>query len=244
MMFLIFLWKINQKIGGKEINMFIADNEWCFIHIPKTSGTNLMHIFPDERAIKYGENEYWEEFWQGSNLKILLPFISSIRDCNIVKHAPLHFWESVGVVNDHKIFTIVRNPYTRFLSWYHEMNRIVDFFKLPFTNVSFEKFIELDYIAFLLNQLPHKAFTNQTNQVDYLIDRTGNIRVDKVYKMETDLDQLERDFNLSDIHKHKINFLNYNRNYDEVYTDKLVEWVQTNFKKDFEYFGYNSNPFW
>lgn len=224
--------------------MFIADNEWCFIHIPKTSGTNLMHVFPDERCVKYGENEYWNEFWSDTNLQILLPFIKSIQGCNIVKHAPLYFWEEVEVITNHKIFTIVRNPYTRFLSWYYEMNRIVEFFKLPFTNVSFEQFVEFKYINLLLNQLPHKVFTNQTNQVDYLIDKTGQIRVNRVYKMETDLEQIEKDFNITDINTHKINFLNYDRNYAKVYTPKMIDWVQSHFQKDFEYFDYDKKPFW
>lgn len=224
--------------------MFIADDEWCFIHIPKTSGTNLMHVFPDERCVKYGENEYWNEFWSGTNLQILLPFIDPIKGCNIVKHAPLYFWEEVGVVTNHKIFTIVRNPYTRFLSWYHEMNRIVEFFNLPFVNISFEQFIEFKYVDVLMRQLPHKAFTNKTNQVDYLVDKTGKIRVDKVYKMETDLDQIEDDFGITNINTFKINFLNYNRNYAEVYTPKMIDWVQQNFQKDFEYFNYSNKPFW
>jgi hypothetical protein len=224
--------------------MFIADNEWCFIHIPKTSGTNLMHVFPDERCIKYGENEHWNEFWSDTNLQILLPFLGPIKGCNIVKHAPLYFWEEIGVVTDQKVFTIVRNPYTRFLSWYHEMNRIVEFFNLPFVNVSFEQFIESKYINVLLNQLPHKVFTNKTNQVDYLVDKTGRIRVDKVYKMETDLEQIENDFNITDINTFKINFLNYDRDYAKVYTPKMIDWVQQNFQKDFEYFGYNNKPFW
>ena len=203
-----------------------------------------MHIFPNERCVKYGGNEYWDEFWSSANLQILLPFINQIKGCNIVKHAPLYFWEDVGVVTDQKIFTIVRNPYTRFLSWYHEMNRIVDFFKLPFTNVSFEKFVESKYINLLLNQLPHKVFTNKTNQVDYLIDKTGKIRVDRIYRMETDLNKIEEDFNITDIHTFKINYLNYNRNYSEVYTPKMIDWVQKNFQKDFDYFDYDINPFW
>ena len=121
--------------------MILIDNEWCFIHIPKTSGTNLMHVFPEERCIKYVGNKYWNEFWSNTNFQTLSPFINQIKDSDIVKHAPLNFWEEIGVITHHKVFTIVRNPYTRFLSWYHEMNRIVNIFDLPFTNISFEEFI-------------------------------------------------------------------------------------------------------
>ena len=224
--------------------MILIDDEWCFIHIPKTSGTNLRYVFPQERCVKYGGNQYWDEFWSNTNSEILSSFTNQIKECNIVKHAPLHFWEENGVVKNHKVFTIVRNPYTRFLSWYHEINRIVNIFNLPFTNVSFEEFTKSKYINLLLNQLPYKSFTNKTNQVDYLIDKSGKIHVDRIYKMETDLDKIELDFNISDIHKHKINFLSYNKNYAEVYNSKTIDWVQENFQKDFDYFNYNIDPFW
>jgi len=224
--------------------MILIDDEWCFIHIPKTSGTNLRCVFPQERCVKYGGNQYWDEFWSNTNSEILSSFTNQIKGCNIVKHAPLHFWEENGVVMNHKVFTIVRNPYTRFLSWYHEINRIVNIFNLPFTNVSFEEFTKSKYINLLLNQLPYKSFTNKTNQVDYLIDKSGKIHVDRIYKMETDLDKIELDFNISDIHKHRINFLSYNKNYAEVYNSKTIDWVQENFQKDFDYFNYNIDPFW
>ena len=42
--------------------MIIIDNEWSFIHAPKTSGTNFTLCFPDDRIIKYTGNQLWDEF--------------------------------------------------------------------------------------------------------------------------------------------------------------------------------------
>ena len=44
--------------------MIIIDNEWSFIHAPKTSGTNFTLCFPDDRIIKYTGNQLWDEFWE------------------------------------------------------------------------------------------------------------------------------------------------------------------------------------
>jgi hypothetical protein len=61
--------------------------------------------------------------------------------------------------------------------------------------------------------------------------------------METDLENLRQDFNLQDISANH-NRANYNRNYANLYTDELIEFVQKTYKRDFEYFEYDINPFW
>jgi hypothetical protein len=222
--------------------MFILDNEWCFIHIPKTSGTNLTLIVPDDRAKKYQHNELWYKFWK-NNLNDLRQMpkdqIKEIKDdLNIVKHAPLKFWQEEKIIQNHKIFTIVRNPYTRFISWHNEATRDIG------RQISVENFISDDYCNNLLKKIPYNCLSNKTNQIDYFIDISGNIRIDKFYKLETELENLEKDFNLKDINTYKYNSYQYNKNYKEIYTDRLINWVQKTFERDFEYFKYNTKPFW
>ena len=81
----------------------------------------------------------------------------------------------------------------------------------------------------------------KTKQVDYLKDTDGNIKVDRFYKMETDISQLASDFGLVGIND---NFENRSVNYSEIYTDSSIEYVKETYKDDFEYFGYDTNPFW
>ena len=34
------------------------------------------------------------------------------------------------------------------------------------------------------------------------------------------------------------------RVYKNIFTDKIISWVQDNYKRDFDYFNYNLEPFW
>jgi hypothetical protein len=220
--------------------MILIDNEWCFIHIPKTSGTNLTKIFPDERSIKYDGNELWDLFLSDNCDYFSALEKYGIPKINAIQHAPVHFWEKNNIIdNNYKIFTIVRNPYTRIVSLYNEIKRWVK--KIDF---SFEKFILNEKINNFFKLIFHDQFSINTNQLDFFIDCNKNIRLDKFYKLETDLKNIEIDFNIKNINTYKYNSYNYNKNYSEIFTDELIDWVQQNFKKDFEYFNYNINPFW
>ena len=96
--------------------MIIIDNEWSFIHAPKTSGTNFTLCFPNDRIKKYTGNQLWDEFWEKKSPEFVINLKEKI---NVVKHAPLLFWQKQNIVKHHKIFTIVRNPYTRLLSFFN-----------------------------------------------------------------------------------------------------------------------------
>lgn len=223
--------------------MFILDNKWCFLHIPKTSGTNLSSIVPSERVKKYEGNIMWDQFWKTDPNGSKLPpdYISKFIKGRfvIVSHAPLLFWENQKIINnEHKIFTIVRNPYTRFLSWFNEVKRTTKF------NMTFDEFIFDEYYEKLLKIVPYNCFSNKINQIDYFLDSSNKIRLDRYYKFESDLVDLQKDFSLNDINRCKYNSFLYYDNYEDIYNEKSIEWIQKTFKRDFEYFNYDINPFW
>jgi len=62
--------------------------------------------------------------------------------------------------------------------------------------------------------------------------------------METEMETLEKDLSLTNINKFKFNRGYYDRKYSKLYTDELIEFVQNHYKKDFDYFGYDKEPFW
>ena len=227
--------------------MMLIDNEWCFIHIPKTSGTNLRKSFSSDRAIKYNDHQFWNEFWYDSKLaqipsfKELVNNQMSDENAGIIKHAPLHFWEKVGVVKNQKIFTIVRNPYTIFLSRFHELKRIIENSMLSMLpiNLTLKSMTYDDMIT-----LPFNVCGNKMNQIDYLVDKNNNIRVDRIYKMETDQNKIEIDFNIKNLNENKYNHYNYDRNYKEIFDESIINWIQKTFKRDFDYLNYSINPFW
>ena len=215
--------------------MIIIENEWCFIHIPKTSGTNFSNCFSDDRVVKYNHNELWNEFW-GDNQ---LPNYFDLKDINIVKHAPLSFWQRNNIVTHHKIFTIVRNPYTRLLSFFNEFKR-----DLNIPSLSLSQFIEHGLIRRALNNIPYNVFSLNTNQLDYCRSIDGNLLLHKFFKMETEITQLQNFFNTSDLNEYKYNSFEYDRDYKNIFTDEIIYWVQKTYKEDFNFFGYNINPFW
>tara|TARA_Y100001958_G_C21146811_1_gene484013 strand:- start:99 stop:752 length:654 start_codon:yes stop_codon:yes gene_type:complete len=216
--------------------MIIIDNEWSFIHAPKTSGTNFTLCFPDNRIIKYTGNQFWDEFWQQKSPE----FAINIREkINVVKHAPLSFWQKQNIVTHHKIFTIVRNPYTRLVSFFNEFKRDMN---IP--HLTLNEFITNSDICEGLKMIPYNIFSLNMNQLDFFLSIDNHISLDKFYKMEDELEKVEKFFNIKDINLHKHNSSCYDRNYKDIFTDEIISWVQMNYKKDFDYFNYNLDPFW
>ena len=216
--------------------MIIIDNNWCFIHIPKTSGTNFTLCFPNDRIKKYTGNQLWDEFWEKKSPEFV---INVKEEINVVKHAPLLFWQKQNIVKHHKIFTIVRNPYTRLLSFFNEFKRDLN---LPY--LSLKEFITNSEISQGLESIPYEIFSLKTNQIDFFLSIDNYISLNKFYKMECELEKVEKFFNISDINLHKHNSFEYDRNYKHIFTDDIISWVQETYKKDFNFFGYDFDPFW
>ena len=90
------------------------------------------------------------------------------------------------IVTHHKIFTIVRNPYTRLLSFFNEFKRDLDI-----STLSLKEFIENDSIQEGLNNVPYNIYSLKTNQLDNFRSIDGSLILHKFFKMETDITQLQ-----------------------------------------------------
>jgi len=245
----------------------LIDHKTIFIHIPKTSGTNFKKIvqqyYSGEYFIfsknfrdhndpivsifleKYSKKEHqqipeefksispedWNSIFEVMKQEILL---------SQVQHAALWVWQKSGMYNEEKVVTISRNPYTKFISHYYAslyfLNQYFDFLTPSPT-----EFIKNQKLNFFIKMDPGSYLTRQ---IDYLIDETNQIRCDRFYKMEQDLDTLHKDFDLMNINNVKHNTSQYARNYKSLYSDELIQFVQKYYKQDFDYFGYDIDPFW
>ena len=243
-------------------------NDKIFIHIPKTSGTN----FRTNVIETYSPNDYSNyslDYKQFGNLnsnqidrikqistetvddileyKHILPYVcipkSEISRVYhyFIKHLPLNVWEKYSIYKNQSVFTIVRNPYTKFVSHYENTIENLKLF-FNFEKPTLKQFINSGNINSIVSKLGHVYY--QLNQVDYLTNLSGNIVCDKFYKMETDQENISIDFNLPNLNKSKINQREYNQDYSNLYDDELINWVQETYKRDFEYFSYDINPFW
>jgi hypothetical protein len=246
--------------------MILLDDK-IFIHIPKTSGTNFRnnvintYSSNDYSNYSFGDNQFGN---LNSNEIDRVKQISTetIDDISIkhkeeyicipkseiskvyyyhIKHLPLNVWEKYSIYKNQSVFTIVRNPYTKFISHYENT---IDNLKLffNFDKPTLKKFIYSENINSIVSKIGGEDY--KLNQVDYLTNTSGDIVCDKFYKMETDQENISIDFDLPNLNKLKINQKNYNRDYSNLYDDELINWVQETYKRDFEYFSYDINPFW
>ena len=224
--------------------MIIIDDKWCFIHIPKTSGTNFRRCLIGDNIVSYHHNELWGEFWGDTQLPMPGMEHFDIQYITPVKHAPLSFWQRNNVITHHKIFTIVRNPYTRLLSFFNEFKRDLIGCVPNITSLSLQQFINDDLVQQRLDYVPYNIFSLKTNQLDYFYSIDGKLILHKFFKMETEIDQLQKFFNASDLNKKKYNSASYDRDYKNIFTDEIISWVQDTYKRDFDYFNYSLEPFW
>lgn len=235
----------------------LLSDGWMYIHIPRTSGANFKQIVSQYYKGEY--NIFSKSFddidapivsilWENVYNKYVKTGEVSVYRFNLgkrnllfeVQHAPLWAWQKVEMYNDEKIMTIVRNPYTKFISHYYASLYFLDRF-FEFKSPSPTEFVKHENINRILEFAPANYLVKQ---VDYIKDINGNIKCDKIYKMETDLKILESDFKLKNIDKFKYNKADYIRDYKNLYTDELIQFVQERYKEDFEYFEYDKEPFW
>lgn len=225
--------------------MFIVNREWLYIHIPKTSGTNLKHLFLhsdnhifENVYIKFKAYDYWcSNITKNKNFEFLNEYYS------LNEHIPLNVYEKVFDCSKLKIFTIVRNPYSWAVSSYHYIMKNFPFELFPEVkkDISFKEFFYHKYFSDIQYSFPINL---SANQCDFLINSNGEIGCDKIYKMEDELQQLGQDFGLKNILTTKSNVGDYDRDYSKYYDDEMIEKVREIYKKDFETFNYSKDPFW
>lgn len=159
--------------------------------------------------------------------------ISSLNgvECQSVSHQPVGKFEDVGGYN---IFTVVRNPFTRFASSYYHYCR-------KHRSVEVETFIksiyDFDYFYF-----PQSYFLLQGKTDEKMVSticRYENYKKDvteflKSVNVNIDLQHLNR-HPMYDIHPN----LNQYKFYKTLYrNDWVIEWVVNKYKSDFKLFGY------
>ena len=210
-----------------------------FIHIPKCSGTYISKLLEMENN----------------------NFLYSLGNCHILgrtlQHYPLNM--IINVINTYNImnnlniniinyyiFTIIRNPYIRFMSAYNQYpHRCNKKFSEMINNMNITEFAV--YLKNKVNKegydfFKYGAFHQFEPMIYYIKDfEKYNIKIDFI-KMEEDYnDKIE---NLCMIHSfnYNNNIVNNNTtniNYLDIFKNKLlIECINEIYKKDFEFFKY------
>lgn len=187
-----------MNILGKEYNGVLH------IHIPKTAGSSIIKILQDNNL------DNWKRGYPRH-------------------HDPYFYMQKENNIDD-KVFSfaVVRNPYTRTYSSYHQYN------KANKTNISFMEY---------LNNILEKKISEISPLLHlpmawYITDAQNNIQVTKVYRFEN-IKELEQDLNWELDFYHIGNYTK--EMYIEEYTDVAIDIVRKFYALDFSIFGYSTD---
>jgi hypothetical protein len=194
--------------------MYFKNNKICFIHIPRTSGTNFEHIlgFHDHKV--WRTPNYENLFGFDKNNKIMLQHATYSEILNIN-----------STFLDNTIVTIVRHPYTR-------VHSLFKYFKKHEKIDDFLDFLENGRIQSYFYQPQYKFIYNNNSII--------NCDILKFEHFTEDFNAFKKKYNL-DI---KINFNEkLQKNKFEKITNSLTnqqkQRIKNLYKKDFELFNYD-----
>jgi hypothetical protein len=188
-------------IDGKEYDKLM------FVHIPKTAGTSILNVLKDKGLDPWDRRSV--EYPRG--------------------HLPLVLLKQQNAVAESVFsFAVVRNPYTRTYSCFHQFN------KTNKTSISFTEYLK----NIQRNNISRITPLLHLPQYLYVINEHGVISTDKLYRFE-DLSKLQNDFGL------ELGFDNPGKYvielYNKDYTNEAIDLVQKIYKSDFERFEYSKD---
>lgn len=174
-----------------------------FIHIKKNAGTSVY---------KWLRKNGIDFVCGGSN--------DSFRIFN--QHVPAKNYRN----EDSWKFCVVRNPYSRVVSFYNWYQRLP-----KHRNISFEEFVKLDHKTGRANDVWNL-------QKNYIVDDDGTDLIDKIFYFENIENEIKEHFEITD----KFPYLNKSTigNYRDYYNDTIRDTVYRRLKADFEYLGYRT----
>lgn len=228
--------------------MLLIPEKTIFVHIPKTGGSSVEEFIMNHYG--YERNECLLVHGFGIDLSInesdLIPYpVMHYRLKTILKIANSN---KCVVDNSWTIFSIVRNPYTKFLS---------ELFFQPFTNFKYNyhmlpdnaKGMYLDScIDGYFNHPAKDNYHSYHSLEQYKFFENVNVNY-QIFKFEEGLENIVKKlgFEVKDKFPHLLDMpsiLNLPKpNYSKMFTPYLIETINTKYKKDFEIFGYDMlNP--
>lgn len=185
--------------------MIYTDN-WAFIHIPKTSGYNFR-----KNALS-------------SLSDVRQPYDLDNPNPKIYRNAHNPYWYFEDLISDKFVFSIVRNPYSRMVSYYKIAKRLGS--------------DDCETMESWFNHKPdaNRIWNHRTTQRQFLTARDGSV-IANTYKMESDLHILEKRLGFKFTHT-KMNAAPDPYDWKDYMTPYVKSEIERVFKDDFELFSY------
>ena len=264
----------NYKIFPPPLNLLVDEHKKiAFLNMPKVAGTSLMRTLLESETMRQDfdrtRNKHKEIPRLGRiNWLIADPEASSFFPINmkIVRHHP-EGWRLIGQdkdsgwanknispdeINSYFIFTFVRNPFSRLVSFFQQkykyesstleggryeitLPKHIPFFWL-FEVSSFSD------LVFKVSRLPdfNSEEHHAPQQIKMDTMKANGMNIDFIGKYETlqkDFEPLKRRFDLLPLEHHNKS-TGEKENWRDYYTAKTAKMIYKRFRKDFEMFGY------
>ena len=207
---LVFIY-IYLKLSKKD--KFTQNNkELLYVHIPKTGGTSI------------------EDSLQKHDIDVGR-FKSSMKNVELINNVKCEYWhippKNMKIsFNDYNVFTVIRNPYKRFISEYKHKHRAVEYDDI-------NKFA----LALKKNPNPYKHNCHIIPQIEYLYDKDGEF-VHNILRLEyikDDFNELKNKYKLDE----NIELLHNNQHTDDKGTkmnQDTINFINEYYKEDFDLF--------
>jgi hypothetical protein len=209
-----------------------------FIWIPKSAGTSMFAAFEQHGGQKLISVDDIQKYFKQRGVVTFghLNVVRLVEDGLVTRE----FFEKAFK------FTIVRNPFDRAVSLFEYLKRLG---YLPKTT-NFEIFCAfLEQKAFEKVELTnHDGLSQLNSQVTWLLDASGKLMADKVYRFENLSEEWPAIWQRVVGRKNAPNLSALNqserRASAEYYTDKTIRIVRQVYAKDFELLDYSPEPSW
>jgi len=203
--------------------MIIKNKNILFVHIPKTGGQSIAKFFYEELGYTWNpKNKNKEEFLFLTNYDRHLP------GPEVLVHMTAREYVDLGYVSEYNYnlffkFSVVRNPYDKFLSAF-KFNKVYE-------KYSIDEFVDNfpdDTLTDLYRHFAPQSF--------YIFDHDNNYLVDKILYFENLNEDFEKyiktPFNLKN-NLSKVNKTKYKKKNKISLTKKAIEFINNYYEKDF-----------
>ena len=211
LLILLVLIYLYLKLSKKD-NFTQHNKELLYVHIPKTGGTSI------------------EDSLQKHDINVGR-FKSSMKNVELINNVKCAYWhippKNMKIsFNDYNVFTVIRNPYQRFISEYKHKHRPVEYDDI-------NKFA----LALQKDSNPYKHNCHILPQVEYLYDKDGEF-VHNILRLEyikDDFNELKNKYKLDE----NIELLHNNQHTDDKGTkmnQDTINFINEYYKEDFDLF--------
>ena len=228
--------------------MILSKEKLIYIHVPKTGGASvedfLLDTFNYKRSVLNLTDGIGKSFIK-NNVNDGFETLYPLMHYTLSQVIEVASQSNIQVDNSWNLFSIVRNPYYKFLSelfFVGEIPLIHHYHTIP-NQIDKDRLVN-ESIDLYFDSRHNTTFHSNHSLPQYKFFENVELNY-KIFKFEDGLPNImsKLGFNIEGEFPHRLNMFHIlgvpKPNYKDVFTPYLVEVVNERYQKDFEIFGYN-----